>query len=212
MNMDVIRIMLADDHAMMRDGLRLLLSDQSDIDIVGETGDGLQAVRMAAELKPDVAVIDISLPGLDGIQATRRITAVEDPPAVITLSMHSESHYVRDALKAGARGYVLKESAATELRSAIDHVLKGDTYVTPSIAGVVFDSLVRGSVKDELSERETQVLVEIACGSSTQEIAEKLNLSPKTVESHRKNIMDKLEIRSIAGLTRYAIRQGLTSL
>lgn len=206
------RILLADDHAMLREGLKSLLVERDDFEVVGEASDGLEAIEKAEQLTPDLAILDISLPRMDGIQVIRRLLELSEPPDIIILSMHTERHYIREALRAGARGYVLKEAAARDLQLAVDIVRQGNVYLTPSIASIMAEDLVGERTGQALSNREVEVLCEIASGKSTQEIAQILNLSPKTVETHRRNLMEKLEIRSVAELTRYAIRNGLVSL
>jgi len=214
----IIRVLLADDHAIILDGLASLLERNTDFKIVGRAGDGLSAVRLAAELFPDIVIMDISMPGLNGIEATRRILAANPKRKVIALSMHNDSRYISEALKSGALGYLLKESAFEELIAAVRTVMKGQCYLSASIAGVVIKDYVRRLEKTEsgafsvLTPREREVLQALAEGLSTKEIACSLSVSVKTVETYRSQIMEKLDIHSVAELTKYAIREGLTSL
>lgn len=213
-----VRILLADDHVIVRDGLRSLLEQQSDMHIVAEAADGLEAVRLTREHSPDVIIMDASMRTLNGIESTRRILAHLPGARVVCLSMHGESQFVSAMLEAGARGYLLKDCAADELVHAIRIVLDGQVYLSPGITQVVVDQLkvgrtgAAGSVFSVLTDREREVLQLIAEGHSTKEIGECLALSPKTVATHREHIIAKLGISSVAGLTRYAIQQGLTSL
>jgi len=213
-----IRIVLADDHAIVRDGLRSLLEQQADMRVVAEAADGLEAVRVAGDTQPDVVVMDASMPSLNGIEATRRIRAQYPNVRVICLSIHSESQFVSAMLEAGASGYLLKDCAIEELIRAIRTVLADQVYISPGIGRVVADHFKAGSdepivsVFSVLTDRERAVLQMLAEGHSTKEVGARLNLSAKTIASHREHIMQKLDIRSIAGLTKYAIQQGLTAL
>lgn len=212
------RIMLVDDHQMFRDGLRPLLERTPGHEVVAEAGDGHAAVRLAAELVPDVVVMDVSLPGLNGIEASRQILAANPAVKVIILSMHADRRFVTATLKAGAVGYVLKESAYNELITAIQAAVRGRTFLSPPIQDLVvqdYAALTRqdgDSAFTRLSGREREVLQLLAEGCSTKEIADRLNVSVKTVETHRKQVMDKLNLHSVAELTKYAIREGLTPL
>ncbi|MFN3241617.1 MAG: response regulator [Planctomycetota bacterium] len=212
-----MKILLADDHAIIRDGLANMLR-QIDHEIVGEATDGRAAVQLALELQPDIVVMDIGMPGMNGIEATRQLIEHDAKVAVIALSMHSDATYVGRMLQAGARGYLLKESAFDELEEAIDNVLKGRIFLGSKIQGVVVGDYVdrlggkRPSSPVTLTNKEREVLQLVAEGKSTKEIAQALSITVKTVETHRHNIMNRLDIRSIAQLTKYAIRQGLTSL
>ena len=213
-----IRVLLADDHVMMRGGLRMLLEQHAELAVVGEAEDGRETVRLAKKLSPDVVVMDIAMPDMNGIEATRQIIAERAGIKVIALSMHSDRHFVSEMLKAGATAYLLKQCAVDELLAAIKTVLKNQTYLSPCISGVVVDHFVRNTSKSastafsRLSDREREVLQLITEGKTSKEIASQLNLSIKTVEAHRMNIMDKLDIHTVAELTKYAIREGLTSL
>lgn len=213
-----IRIILADDHKIMREGLRALLAKHPDIEVVAEAGDGRGVVDLARELNPDVVVIDIAMPHLNGIDATRQIVKESPGVKVIALSMHSDKKFVKEMLGAGASGYLLKDAAFEELDMALSTVMNNQTYLSPKIT----DTLVKdylGSRAPQgklyspaLSTREREVLQMIAEGKTTRDIATTLYLSVKTVETHRKQIMDKLGLASVAELTKYAIREGLTSV
>ena len=213
-----IRILLVDDHKIMRDGLKNMLKKYEDLLVVGEAEDGRLALQLAKELKPNVVVMDVAMPDLNGIEATRQLFEERPGLKVVGLSMHSERRFVTEMLKAGASAYLLKDCAFEELVTAIRTVLEGKIYLSPGITGVLIENYVRNaphadmSVFSRLSDREREVLQLMAEGRSTKEIAMQLNLSVKTVESHRNNIMTKLDIHSIAELTKYAIREGLTSL
>lgn len=213
-----LRIMLADDHRLFRDGLRTLLSQQSDMEVVGEAVDGPGVLTSARELRPDILLMDISMPGLNGIEATRRVLAEYPTIRIIMLSMHADQRYVSESLRAGALGYVLKDSAIDELLTAIRTVSRGQRFLSGSIASVILEEYVAlakeraNSAFSALSPREREVLQLLAEGKSTKEMAAHLKVSVKTVESHRKQIMDKLNIHSVAELTKYAIREGLTPL
>lgn len=212
------RILLADDHIIIRQGLRSLLEKQPDIEVVGEVEDGRKAIESVRELAPDIVIMDITMPNLNGIDATRKIIEGRGGTKVIALSMHSSRRFVTEMLKAGASAYILKECLFDELVEAIKTVLNGGIYLSPRITGVVVDDYVkRLSTKyqpeaPDLTEREREVLQLLAEGRSTKQIALQLHVSAKTVESNRRNIMDKLKIHSVAELTKYAIREGLTPL
>ena len=213
-----MRILLADDHKLFRDGLRTLFEQKPGIKIVGETDNGRAAVRLARELAPDVVVMDIGMPELNGMEATRQIRAELPRVKVLAVSMHSDRQYVAGMLAAGASGYVLKDSAFAELAEAVAVVMKGGRYLSPEIVGVVVDDYVQRivpapeSALARLSEREREVLQLIAEGHSTTDVAARLHVSRKTVETHRKNIKLKLDLQSVAELTKFAIREGITSL
>ena len=212
------RVLLVDDHAMIRQGLCSLLEKQPDIEVVGSVENGRKAVDTARELAPDLVIMDISMPNLNGIDATRKIIGEMGDVKVIALSIHSSRHFVAEMLKAGASGYILKECLFDELVEAIKTVLNGGTYLSPKITGVVIDDYVKrlstqyqpeGPV---LTEREREVLQFLSEGKSTKQIAMQLHVSAKTIESNRRNIMDKLGINSVAELTKYAVREGITPL
>lgn len=214
------RIVLADDHEMVRAGLRTLLEKHRGIEVVGEAADGPQLVELARTLLPDVVITDITMPGMNGVEATRRVLEIAPQVRVIALSMHSERPFVTAILRAGASAYLLKNSAASELLLAIEAVQRGETYLSPKIAGVVVGGQARkpagadggASAFAALTARERQVLQLLAEGQTSKEIGAALHISVKTVETHRGQIMDKLGIRSVAELTKYAVREGLTSL
>ena len=214
-----IRILLADDHGMMREGLKLLITKQMGMDVIGECNNGHAAVQKARELKPDVVVMDIGMPDLNGIEATRQIAQENEDIKVLALSQYSDPRMVSEMFRAGAKGFVLKDSAVEELIRAIHTVCTCRTYVSPDIAGDFVRRHVRkigsneeGSAFALLSDREREVLQLLAEGKSTKEIAAKLFRSGKTIETHRHNIMHKLNLHSLPELTKYAVRQGLTGL
>lgn len=215
-----IRIVIVDDHQIFIEGLRSSLREQHDVkvEVVAEVRDGLQAMSAVEQHGPDIVVMDVSMPGMNGIAATRRISASHPNVKVLCLSMHRDRRFVLEALRAGAAGYMLKESALEELITAIRRIAEGDTYLSPDIAGMVVQAVRDKAPDDEdetseiLSVREREVLQMLAEGHSTQEVADHLSISAKTVSTHREHIMHKLGIHSIAGLTKYAIRHGLTSL
>ena len=212
------RIILADDHGIMREGLRALLEKQPGIEVIAEAENGRTTVELSRELKPDVVIIDIAMPDLNGIEATRQIVAESPGIKVIALSMHSDRKFVREMLSAGASGYMLKDSAFEELDKAISTVNDNKTYLSPGIADTVVKDYLGKIVTDNsaasiaLTKREREVLQLFAEGKTTKQIASLLFVSIKTIETHRKQIMDKLGLNSIAELTKYAIREGLTSL
>jgi DNA-binding NarL/FixJ family response regulator len=215
-----IRVLIADDHKIMLAGLRSLLEKQTDFEVVGEADNGRKAVQMAQEKKPDVVVMDVSMPDLNGIEATNQIIESLPETRVIALSMHSDKRFVMGMLRAGASGYLLKDCASQELANAIVQVAGGKKYLSPEITGVVIDDFLLGGGSSEevaiaasqLSPREREVLQLIAEGWSTKQIASHLYVSIKTIETHRRQIMKKLDLHSIADLTKYAIREGLTSI
>jgi two-component system response regulator NreC len=214
-----IRVLIADDHKIMLAGLRSILEKQTDFEVVGEADNGRKAVQMAQEKKPDVVVMDVSMPDLNGIEATKQIIASLPETRVIALSMHSDKRFVMGMLRAGASGYLLKDCASQELANAIVQVARGKKYLSPEITGVVINDFLLGGSSEEvaiaasqLSPREREVLQLIAEGWSTKQIASHLYVSIKTIETHRRQIMKKLDLHSIADLTKYAIREGLTSI
>lgn len=206
-----IRILLADDHAVVRQGFKMILSAQSDMEIVGEAGNGREATELAEELKPDVVVMDVAMPELNGIEATRRLSSSLPHTRVIALSMHKDSVYVREILKAGARGYLLKDSPAGDLVSAVRAVAQGQSYLSPAVSNAVLDDYRRHVTNpiDLLTTREREVLQMIAEGKTNKEIAGVLNLSVYTVDAHRGRVMEKLNLHSINELVRFAVRNGL---
>jgi DNA-binding NarL/FixJ family response regulator len=213
-----IRILLVDDHKILRTGVRGLIERQPDLQVVAEAEDGRTAVQLSRKLSPDVVIMDISMQDLNGIEATRQITGAAPGTKVIILSMHSSQRFVTDVFKAGASGYLLKDCDFSEIISAIHTVFANETYVCPQIATVLRNDYLQRILQHEtspvsaLTPREREVLQLMAEGKSTKEIAFAFNLSVKTVEVHRQRIMEKLDIHSIAELTKYAIREGLTPL
>ncbi len=205
-----MRLVLVDDHAIMRDGLRAILAGKG-VEVVGEASNGLEAIRLAESLKPDTIVMDISMPALNGIDATREILKSSPQAKVIVLSMNIEKRYVLACLRAGAAAYVVKSKAASSLVEAIDAVSRGEIYLSPSVSKSVVDAYLENdeSPADPLSIREREVLQLIAEGQNVKEIGSLLGISAKTAESHRANIMQKLDIHDIAGLVRYAVQQGI---
>ena len=213
-----IRILLADDHKITRQGLRSLLDKQQDMEVVAEAEDGRTAVRLAGELSPNVVIMDVTMPDLNGVEATRQIVGQSPDVKIIALSMHSDTLFVTEMLRSGASGYLLKDCAFEELSRAIHAVVAGKTYLSPSVSGVVVDDYLHRLSKADfsdsqvLTDREREVLQLMAEGKSTKQIALKLHISVKTVETHRRQIMNKLDIHTVAELTKYAVRKGLTSL
>ena len=212
-----LRVLLADDHRMFAHGLAALLDREPDLEVVGKARDGREAVRAALDLEPDIVAMDLSMPGLSGIEATRQIVSERPRIKVLCLSMHRERQYLRAALEAGAGGYVLKDRSPEELTEAIRRVAAGETYLSPEMAAsAVSDyraALMGRSAAAEpvLTPREREVLQLVAEGLSSREIAEWLCISERTVATHRHHVAEKLDIRSVAGLTKYAIRHGLTT-
>jgi len=212
-----IRILLADDHAIVRDGLSRSLQQQENMEVIGQAQDGLTTVELNRELSPDLIIMDIGMPDLNGIEATRQILRESSEVKIIGLSMHSGKKFVTEMFKAGAKGYLPKDCELDELVDAIQAVMDGKTYLSPSITGIVVDNYVRTSSENQssaftiLTPREREVLQLIAEGNSTKQIGRRLHISPKTVEAHRLRIMGKLEIDNVAQLTKYAIQEGLTS-
>ncbi|MBI4671503.1 MAG: response regulator transcription factor [Chloroflexi bacterium] len=213
--MSSTRILLVDDHAILRAGLRALLAAYPDLEVVGEAADGAAALAGVNELKPDVVVMDIAMPGMNGLVATRQILQINPATKILILSQYDNKEYVLPLLRLGAAGYVLKQAVHTDLVTAIRVVARGESFLYPPIAKTVLDAYLhepRGDVEDaynQLTEREREVLILIAQGRSTREIAEQLHLSPNTVDVHRARLMQKLDLHSIAALTTYAVRRGL---
>ena len=211
-----IKIMLADDHSVLRHGLSKSFQNEKDMEVIAQAKDGRSAVELAKELIPDVVIMDIGMPDLNGIEATRQITQDCPRVKVIGLSMHSSKNFIIEMFKAGASGYLLKDCEFDELVNAIRIVVSNKTYISPSISDIVVENYMRqfpeskNSAFSILSKREREVLQLLTEGKTTKQIAKKLHISPKTVEVHRLNIMSKLKIDSIAQLTKYAIQEGLT--
>jgi len=216
--MNQITVLLADDHKIMRAGLRSLLEKTANVSVVAEAEDGAQAVKLAVELKPDLVIMDISMPKLNGIEATRQILSELPETKIIALSMHSDKRFLIEMFQAGGVGYLLKDCAAEELEQAIKTVAANQCYLSPEITGVMLDDYVDRfqskptDASSILTAREREVLQLIAEGWSTKNIAEHLYVSIKTAESHRLKIMKKLDLHTVADLTKYAIKEGLTSL
>ena len=212
------KVFLADDHEIMREGLLALIHKHSDLEVVGQAADGRNAVKMACELMPDVVLMDIAMPNLNGIEATRQLLAKLPDTKVMALSTHSSKSFIIRMLRAGASGYMLKDSAFKELISGINAMLEGRTYLCTKIANVVLVDYMNMLADpkrlggDGLTPREREVLQLVAEGVTTKEIAVKLHISAKTVDSHREHIMNKLDIHNVAELTKYAIREGVTFL
>jgi DNA-binding NarL/FixJ family response regulator len=216
--MTTIRILLADDHNVMRRGLRLLLESQPDFEVVGEAADGLAAVELASETQPDVVLLDIAMPRLNGIETAQRITEGVPKAAVVILSMHSDEGYVLRALQAGAKGYLLKDSAEGDLIDAIRAARDGRAFFSPEISRMLVEDYVR-EIKSRgaqdsyslLTAREREVLQSLAEGRSNKDIAALLKVSPHTVETHRRNLQEKLNLHNFAELILYAVRKGIIS-
>jgi len=209
-----IKILLADDHKILREGLKNVIEQKANLRVVGEATNGREAVKLCADLVPDVVVMDVAMEGLNGVEATRQITKNNSKIKVIGLSMHSNKRFILGMFKAGAYGYLLKDCDASELITAINTVAQNKKYLTQSISGIILNELMTGVKEEstELTAREKEILQLIAEGKSSKETGEILFLSSKTVDAHRKNIMDKLNLFTIPELTKYAIRSGLTSL
>ncbi len=213
-----IRIVLADDHKLMRSGLRVLLEQQPDFAVVGEASDGRDAVALVAAQRPDVLVMDIGMPSLNGIEAAAQITQSHPEVSIVMLSMHSDESYVLRALKAGAKGYLLKDSAEADLIRAVHAVADGKSFFSPAVSKVLLDDYVRKLKRsgtedpyDLLTPREREVLQLVAEGKSNKEVAQLLNLSVYTIETHRSNIMEKLNLHGVPELILYAVRKGIIS-
>jgi DNA-binding NarL/FixJ family response regulator len=211
-----VRILLADDHTLVRQGLRKLLEERPDWEVIAEAGDGREAVRLAEQHKPDVAILDVAMPLLNGIEATRQITRRVPGTRVLVLSMHADEAYVTQILQAGATGYLLKDSADVDLLKAVGEAARGKSFFSPAIAKVMLDDYVRQLADkgvtdryDALSEREREIFQLIAEARTNKEIAALLNVSPSTVETHRAHIMEKLDLHSAAEIVLYAVRRGV---
>ena len=216
--MDTLRIVLADDHTLVRQGLRKLLEAHAGWEVVGEASDGHEAVRQVLALKPDLVILDLAMPRLNGIDATQQIVRRLPSVRVLVLSMHADEVYVTRALKAGAHGYLVKESADTDLFRAVTALMQKKAFFSPAVSRVMLDDYVRQLAErgitdrfDTLSEREREVFQLIAEGHTNKEIAELLHLSPSTVETHRARIMEKLDVHSAADIVLYAVRRGVIS-
>jgi two-component system, NarL family, response regulator NreC len=211
-----IRVLLADDHVLVRQGVKMILTNEPDIEVIGEAEDGQQAIEMAEQFKPDVAVLDISMPGVNGVEAMRRIRAVLPNVHTLALTMHGDDSYVFQVLKAGGSGYVLKRSAANDLVQAVRAARRGQAFLYPSVAKAVAADYIKRvetgegrETYDGLSEREREILTLVAEGSTNREISEQLSISIKTVQTHRTHIMEKLNLHDRTMLVRYAVRKGL---
>lgn len=214
--MKKLKVLLADDHVVMRTGLRALLERQANLEVVGETENGRETVERVESLKPDVVVMDVGMPILNGIEATKQIAGEKSNTAVIILSMHADESYVMRALKAGARGYLLKDSAATDLINAIQAVSQNKSFFSPKVSHILAEDYVRvlkqkGEVDtyELLTDREREILQLLAEGKANKEVASLLNISPYTVETHRKHILEKLNLHNPAELILYAVRKGI---
>jgi DNA-binding NarL/FixJ family response regulator len=214
-----VEVLIADDHAVMRDGLRLILDGQDGMAVVAEAADGREAVRSARRLRPDVAIMDIAMPGLNGIEATVQIKEYRPETQVIILSMHATAEYIHRALSAGALGYLLKESAGREVIRAVRAVSVGRRYLSEKITDTILDSYIQRreappeqSPLERLSAREREVLQLVVEGNSSREIGRILHLSPKTVETYRSRLMGKLDVHNIPALVKFAVEHGLTTL
>jgi DNA-binding NarL/FixJ family response regulator len=205
-------VILADDHALVRAGIRALLEAMGGVEVRGETGDGHEALRLIEEIQPDLAILDIGLPGMNGIEIIGRVVRAQVRTRILVLSVHADAEFVRQALHAGAAGYLIKGSAAVELELAVRALGRGETYLSPAISGFVIEEMRLHNVpRESLTPRQREILQLVAEGRSTKEVAARLDLSVKTVESHRSEIMARLGIHDLAGLVRYAIRVGITT-
>lgn len=212
-----IRVLIADDHLIIREGIKTLLEESSDVKVVGEASNGRETIRLAGELLPQIVIMDIGMPELNGVEATRQILKEHPGMRIIALSAHSDRQFVMGMLKAGASAYLTKTSAFPELKQAMNSVIRNRVYLSQDITGVVVDEAIANRAAKEnetvaLTVREKEILQLLAEGFPVKSIAEKLFISPKTVETHRKNIMTKLKLYTVPELTKYAIRAGLTSL
>ncbi len=206
-----MRILIADDHTLVRAGLTSLIARLPEMEVVAEAADGRQALRLVRDLQPDIVLMDIAMPGLNGLESAERIHGIHPKIKIIILSMHASEEYVAQALKAGASGYLLKDAATAELEMALKSVSMGQFYLSPAISRQVVDNFLRGGPTglDLLTPRQREILQLIAEGKGTRDIAETLHLSVKTVETHRAQLMERLDIHDVAGLIRYALKKGL---
>lgn len=214
--MKSIRVILADDHHLVRAGIRSLLESIEGVEVLADCGDGREALDLIDEHRPDVAVLDIGMPGLNGLEVARRVSQLSQTTRIIILSMYADPSYVRQALKAGVSGYLLKGAAVSELSLALSAVMQGEKYLTPKVSQTVVEGFLRegendGEPVEDLTQRQREILQLIAEGRSTREMAEMLDVSVKTIETHRSRMMDRLGIRDVPGLVRFAIRAGLIS-
>lgn len=214
--MNPIRVLLADDHTLIRAGIRELLQGLPGIEVVGEAGDGHEALQLAEALKPDLVLLDIGMPGLNGLEVAARLAKLHPAMRVVILSMHMSEEYVLQALRAGAAGYLLKGSAVAELELAVRAVARGETYLSPAVSKSVVDQYVRrtGSASDPLdllTPRQREILQLVAEGHTSKDIAGKLGISYRTVETHRNQLMQRLDIHDLSGLVRFAVRAGIVS-
>ena len=205
-----IRILLADDHAVVRQGFRLILNQEPDMEVIAEAGDGAETVRLTMQLRPTVVIMDIAMPGVNGVEATRRIVEARSESRILILSMHKDAVYVRETLRAGAKGYLLKESIDQDLLRAVRAVAQGDGFLSPEISGTVLQDCQQvADPFDQLTAREREVLQMLAEGKVAKEIATELDISIYTVDAHRGRIMKKLSLRSTPEIVRFAMRKGL---
>ncbi len=212
-----VKILMVDDHKIVREGLCALVNNEPDMEVIGQAQDGREAIRLTRELRPDVIVMDVNMPGMDGVDATRRIVKDFPEARIIALTMYPKKSFVTEMLSAGASGYILKDNAFTELVKAINAVMAGETYLCPKAMSVLVDHYVRNHPRNIpanvlLTNRQREVLKLLAEGKPTKEIALILNLSPKTIDACRRRVMEKLNVQNIAELIKYAIREGLTPL
>ena len=214
-----IKILIADNHGILREGIQALIEKHSDIEVIGQAENGLKVVEMACELHPDVVLMDVTMPELNGIEATRQISGKLPDVKVLALSIHARREFVQDMIKAGASGYMLKECVFEDLIRAIKTVFQGQSYLSPKIANIVLEDIKRGGIltadnssSDVLNPRELQILQLLAEGKTAKQVALKLDVSVKTIEASRRHIMEKIDVNNIADLIKYAIRQGLTTI
>lgn len=213
-----MRILIADDHSIVREGLKSLINKQSAMEVVGEAEDGQMAIQLTKELSPDVVIMDISMPNMNGIEATREILRDKPDTKIIILSMYTDKHIVKESLEAGVHGYILKSNLLDELLKAIKTIKANERYLSPRITGIIVDDYINLKVNDKakkhikLTSRERQIIQLLSEGKTIKEIARIINVSPKTADANRRKIMNKLNIHNTAELTKYALREGLTSL